>query len=388
MSLEDPRIDQILKKYKLYQCLECGKCSASCPRLLTGKEYSPWLVAHKLISERDDEAFIENQVWECLTCGLCEERCPSGVDFSHFILEMRTLLAEDKGLKGFRSHDGALHSWMRMMTSPDLVQKRLDWVVPGLRVSESGPLAYFTGCAPYFDVFFSGIEVDTLAIAKDSIRLLNFLDIEPVLLKQERCCGHDLLWTGDRENFESLCRLNYETFKDANLEEIVVSCPECYLILSKYMPEVIPEFDIKITLLIDLLEREIKKGGKAFKSLKSKVTFQDPCRLGRFLKRYDGPRNLLGKIPDLEFEEMENSGRSAVCCGTSCFINCDVYSKRIQVSRLREAKETGADMLITACPKCMIHLMCAKRDPLKDESLDFEIKDLISILADQIEWTE
>ncbi|MDY6968154.1 MAG: (Fe-S)-binding protein [Spirochaetota bacterium] len=388
MSLEDPKIDQILKKYKLYQCLECGKCSASCPRLLTGKDYSPWLVSHKLISERDDEAFIENQVWECLTCGLCEERCPSGVDFSHFILEMRTLLAEDKGLKGFRSHDGALHSWMRLMTSPDLVQKRLDWVTPDLKVSDSGSIAYFTGCAPYFDVFFSGIEVDTLSIAKDSIRLLNFLDIEPVLLEQERCCGHDLLWTGDRENFESLCRLNYETFKAANLEEIVVSCPECYLILSKYMPEVIPEFDIKTTLLIDLLEKEVKKGGKAFKSLNSKVTFQDPCRLGRYLKRYDTPRNLLGKIPDLVFQEMENSGRSAVCCGTSCFINCDVYSKRIQVSRLREAKETGADMIITACPKCMIHLTCAKRDPLKNESLEFKIKDLISILADQIEWTE
>ena len=102
----------------LSMCLECGKCSASCPRMLTGKEYSPRLLAHKLIAEPDNESFIENSVWECLTCGLCEERCPSGVQVRQFIMEMRTLLAGTKGLKGYRSHDGALHSWMRLMTSP------------------------------------------------------------------------------------------------------------------------------------------------------------------------------------------------------------------------------------------------------------------------------
>jgi heterodisulfide reductase subunit D len=388
VTLEDLRIDQIIRERSLYLCLECGKCSASCPRLLNGKEYSPRLLAHKLISERDDEAYIENSVWECLTCGLCEERCPSGVEFCRFILEMRTLLAATKGLKGYRAHDGALHSWMRMMTSPELQQNRLDWVVPELRVAKSGPVAYFTGCAPYFDIFFSGIEVETLSIARDSIRLLNFLDIEPVLLDQERCCGHDLLWTGDRENFEELCRLNYNAFKAAGVKEVVVSCPECFLTLSKYMPEVITGFDIKVTLLIDLLEEEIRKGGKAFKPLKRRVTFQDPCRLGRFLGRYDGPRNLLKMIPGLKFREMENSGRSAICCGTSGFINCDAYSKRIQVSRLKEARATRAETLITACPKCMIHFVCAMRDPIRRGDLHIEIKDLVSVLADQIEWVE
>jgi Fe-S oxidoreductase len=160
----DQRIDTIIREQSLYQCLECGKCSASCPRQIAGKEYSPRLLAHKLIAEREDETFIENAVWECLTCGLCEERCPSGVNISYLIREMRTLLAGTKGLKGFRAHDGALHSWMRMMTSPDLRQKRLDWLDPRLRVTTSGPVAFFAGCAPYFDVFFAGIEVDTLPL--------------------------------------------------------------------------------------------------------------------------------------------------------------------------------------------------------------------------------
>lgn len=384
--MNDPRMDQIIINRGLYQCLECGKCTSSCPRRLAGKEYSPRLLAHKVVTEREDEAFIDHAVWECLTCGMCAERCPSGVDFSHFILEMRALLAETKGLKGYRSHDGALHSWMRMMTSANLRQNRLDWVDDRIQVVPTGEVAFFTGCAPYFDIFFSGIEVNTLASVKDSIRLLNFLDIKPVLLPDERCCGHDLLWTGDTENFEKLCRLNYQSFKDAGIREVIVSCPECFHVLHEQMPRVIPGFDLKVTLLLDLLQQEMHKGGKAFRPLKKKATFQDPCRLGRMANRYSGPRQLLNLIPEMQLLEMENSGRSALCCGNCGFINCDAYSKQIQVQRLREAQATGAELLITACPKCMIHLTCTLRDRLGKGKIELEIRDLLSVLADQIEW--
>lgn len=386
--MNDPRIDRMIVDMSLYQCLECGKCTASCPRKLSGKEYSPRLLVHKLIAEREDEAYIENSVWECLTCGMCRERCPSGVDFNRFILEMRAILAETKGLKGYRAHDGAIHSWMRMMTTPGLKQNRLDWVDIDIQVARSGDVAFFAGCAPYFDVFFAGIEVDTLSIAKDSIRLLNFLDIKPVLLPDERCCGHDLLWSGDVENFEALCRLNYKTFKDAGIREIIVSCPECFQILSEHMPRIVSGFDIKVTLLIDLLQQELHKGGMAFLPMKRKVTFQDPCRLVRMLDRASGPRELLGLVPKMTFVEMENSGRGALCCGNCGFINCDAYSKQIQVQRLMEAKATGADLLITACPKCMIHLTCTIRDRLRHgEKIKMEIRDLVSVLADRIEYS-
>jgi len=319
---------------------------------------------------------------------MCRERCPSGVDFNRFILEMRAFLAETKGLKGYRAHDGAIHSWMRMMTTPGLKQNRLDWLDTGVQVASSGDVAFFAGCAPYFNVFFSSINVDTLSIARDSIRLLNFLDIKPFLLPNERCCGHDLLWSGDTENFEALCRLNYSSFKDAGIKEIIVTCPECFQVLSEHMPRVIPEFDMKVTLLLDLLQREMQMGGKSFRPLKKKVTFQDPCRLGRMLNRYSGPRELLGLIPGMELLEMENSGRGALCCGNCGFINCDAYSKQIQVERLQEAKATGADMLVTACPKCMIHLTCTIRDRLRHgKKINMKIRDLVSVLADQIEYS-
>ena len=384
--MDEQRLDRIIRERFLYSCLECGKCTTACPRRLTGKEYSPRLLAHKVIAEREDESFIENAVWECLTCELCSERCPSGVEFSGFILEMRALLAETKGLKGYRAHDGAVHSWMRMMTAPELKQNRLDWVTEDLQIASSGETAFFVGCAPYFDVFFSGIQVDTVAIARDSIRLLNFLDIRPVLLPDERCCGHDLLWTGDMENFTALCQLNAETFKAAGIKEVIVSCPECYYVLKEHMPRVVPGFDLKITLLLDLLQKEVRKGGMAFRPLKRRTTYQDPCRLARMLDCCQAPRHLIGRIPPMRFNEMEHHGRGAICCGNSGFINCDAHSKQIQVERLREAKAAGADLLLTACPKCMIHLTCAARDRLQQGSAKLEIRDLISVLADQIEW--
>jgi Fe-S oxidoreductase len=178
--------------------------------------------------------------------------------------------------------------------------------------------------------------------------------------------------------------LNYETFKDAGIREVVVSCPECYQVLSEHMPKVVPGCDLKITLLMDLIQRQVHKGGTAFEPLKRRVTFQDPCRLSRMLNREAGPRDLLTRIPDMRFMEMEHNGRSAICCGNSAFINCDAHSKQIQVERLQEAKNTGADLLITACPKCMIHLTCAMRDRLRQGSLKLEIRDLMSVMADLI----
>ncbi len=385
MTLDTPRIREIIKKHSLHLCLECGKCSASCPRLVAGREYSPRLLAQKLMFEPQDTAYIQSAVWECLTCGLCEERCPSGVQFNRFILELRQVLAEEAGIVGYLAHDGALHSWMRIMTSPELEQDRLGWLTPELKTASQGPVAFFTGCAPYFDVFFANLEVDTLGLARDSIRLLNRLEVEPVVLGNERCCGHDLLWTGDQENFATLCRLNYQEFKDHGVEEVITACPECYLVLHDFLPRVVPESRLKVTLLIDLLAQATAEGRLSFRPLERRVTYQDPCRLGRMAGRYQEPRSLIQSVPGLDLAEMEFSRQGALCCGNSSFVNCDAFSKRIQVERLRQAKATGAEILLTACPKCLIHTTCALRDPIKGAPPALEVRGLVGLLAEQME---
>ncbi len=385
MKLDTPRIRRIIAEHNLHMCLECGKCSSCCPRFISGKQYSPRMLAQKLIAAQpEDRAYIETSVWDCLTCGQCQERCPSGVQFVQMILDMRSELAATQGLMGYRTHDGALHSWMRIMTSPEIRQNRTQWIGPELKVKRHGLQAFFVGCAPYFDVFFAGLGVQTLSIAKDGIRLLNRLGIEPVILSEERCCGHDLLWSGDRENFETLCRLNYQEFKAAGVEEVIVSCPECYSVLSQFLPRVVEGCDLKVTLLIDLVNRAAAAGALEFAPRQGVVTYQDPCRLGRQAGCLAPPRELLERIPGLELKEMADHGLGALCCGNNAFINCDSYSKRHQVQRLKQAHATGAGLMVTACPKCMIHLTCAMKDPRQEGSLAIEVRDLASLLADHI----
>jgi Fe-S oxidoreductase len=228
--------------------------------------------------------------------------------------------------------------------------------------------------------------VRTRDILVDSLRLLNFFDVFPAVLAEERCCGHDLLWTGDRKNFLELARLNAEAFERAGVEEIVTACPECYRTLSHDYPNLGVEIRAKVTHLYDFLEHEIDKGAVGFDDLDRRITFQDPCRLSRLENRADLPRKLISRLRSRGFEEMHDRGVSALCCGNCAWTGCDSYSKSLQVKRLQQAKATGSDLLVTACPKCQIHLRCAMEDPFLGEELSMEMMDLASVLAKTIRW--
>jgi Fe-S oxidoreductase len=115
-----------------------------------------------------------------------------------------------------------------------------------------------------------------------------------------------------------------------------------------------------------------------------KITFQDPCRLGRHLGVYEPPRKLLSAVPGVEMVEMRHTGKSATCCAGGTWTNCDRYAKQIQVERLREARATGADVLVTACPKCRIHFACAMKDPKLSGEITMPMKDVAEIVAEAI----
>ena len=127
-------------------------------------------------------------------------------------------------------------------------------------------------------------------------------------------------------------------------------------------------------------------GAVGFKKLKKRLTFQDPCRLSRLENRPDLPRKLIKRLGAAEYKEMTDSGASAICCGNCAWTGCDAFSKALQVKRVRQARETGSDTLVTACPKCQIHLRCAMEDPFLGEELDMEVMDLTNLLAKTIQW--
>ena len=111
-----------------------------------------------------------------------------------------------------------------------------------------------------------------------------------------------------------------------------------------------------------------------------KVTFQDPCRLGRRSGIYEAPRELI-RLTGVELAEMEHNRENAICCGTTGWMQCTSCSKLMQIQRLKEAEAVGADAIVTACPKCQIHLTCAKKNT--DHKID--IIDLASFVADHLD---
>jgi Fe-S oxidoreductase len=115
----------------------------------------------------------------------------------------------------------------------------------------------------------------------------------------------------------------------------------------------------------------------------TRVTYQDPCRLGRYMGVYQAPRKVLSAIPGVELVEMEHNAADAICCGVSSWVSCGATAKSIQMARLTEAKATGADILVTACPKCQIHFKCALsgKVPGNREAVDIPIEDLTSLVA-------
>jgi Fe-S oxidoreductase len=308
------------------------------------------------------------------------------VDFPEFIREIRHLL-KLQGSKGLQVHGGFFPALMKTMTSTSVKPKHWQWLPKDIETDTQSNILFFGGCAPYFDVFFrTHLGIETKKSLVDSLRLLNFFDIHPALIEDERCCGHDLLWTGDRQNFLKLARLNVEAMHDRGVQEVITSCPECYRALSHDYPEQGVKIHFQVMHIFDFLENEIDKGAVDFKKIHRKVTFQDPCRLSRFDNRPDLPRKLLQRLDTKAFTEMQDRGRGAICCGNSGWTGCDSFSKALQKMRLEQAKATGSDLLITACPKCQIHLRCAMEEPFKGEETKLEMIDLTSVVAETIFW--
>jgi heterodisulfide reductase subunit D len=377
---------KLLAAHDVYSCQDCGKCSSACPLGLIGKPFSPRSLANSIISGAIDAPSVIRDTWSCLTCGTCYDRCPSAVTFPEFIRGLREI-HKDCGTGGHQAHDGFFQSLMRTMTSPDLKIRHWSWLPDDVHVDSQSKMLFFGGCAPYFDTFFrSHLGVQTRNILTDSLRLLNFFDIHPNVLTGERCCGHDLLWSGDRSNFLKLAALNVEAIEKLGIEEVVTACPECYRTLSRDYPAHGVNVSFKVTHLYELVEKEIDKGAVSFEKLQRRLTFQDSCRLNRPGDGAELPRKLLQRLQPKSFTEMQDHGMAAICCGNCAWTGCDSYSKALQVKRLQQAKATGSDLLVTACPKCQIHLRCAMEDPFRGAELHMEMLDLASVLARTIRW--
>jgi heterodisulfide reductase subunit D len=372
------KLDKEIKETKVRLCLDCGKCTVVCPTAQHDADFNPRLIIQRRLRHRDS-AGQDETIWSCLNCNMCLERCNYRVEFPRFITALRTEAVKG-GVRVQCSHGGALQSVMHLMADPKVKQDRLGWLPPDIRLTENADTIFFVGCAPYFDVVFKDIGVKTLDGVSGALRLLNLAGIPFNILADERCCGRDLLLQGDEEGFLALARTNTAEFNKRGVKRIITYCPECYACLKLEYPRHLEGQNIEILNLVELIAPLVKEKKLVPGGINRQVTYHDPCTLGRGFRLFEPPRDLLQAIPGLKLVEMEQNRERALCCGANPWTYCNAVNRAIQGQRLSQAKATAAEMLVTACPKCQIHLKCAQKNP-DSQAEQIEIQDLAGLLA-------
>lgn len=377
-------LQEAVRKSGVSMCIDCGKCSSVCPVTVSETKIyaSPRRLAEAAASGSLAAILEQPLFWTCLTCRRCSGLCPSGVLFPEFVRDLRGL-AGGEGRSGPCTHGGVITSWMRIMTDPALNQNRLGWLTEDLMVSATSDTVFFVGCLPYYDELFKDFGFEGLEIARSAIRALNHMGIHPQVCAGERCCGHDRLWQGDFDTFRGLGALNLEMLKKTGAKRVITACPECALTLEVDYPRYIGTHGMEVFHVSRIVAAGISDRRIEFSAppAERRVTYHDPCRLGRHLGEYDAPRSIIDSM-GFDRVEMTHSRNTAVCCGTSCWTACGQANKRTQSARLEEAEAAGAEMLVTACPKCQIHFLCARKGNRIHEESPVPIRDITTLAAE------
>ncbi len=368
-------LEKEIKETKVRLCLDCGKCTVVCPVAHYSPEFNPRLIIQKRLNGAGGDR--DETIWSCLNCQMCLERCNYRVKFPEFITALRTEAVKE-GEQVQCSHGGALQSVMHMMSRKDIQQERLNWLPEDIELTEQSDTRFFVGCAPYFDVIFKDIGVKTLDGVTGALRLLNKAGVPFNLLANERCCGRDLLLQGDQAGFLALAKANLAEFERHGVKKIITYCPECYACLKEEYPKVPGGGDIQVVSLVEILAPLIKDKKLVLGGLNKQVTYHDPCTLGRGFRLFDPPRQLLGGMKGVKLVEMENNRERSLCCGANPWAYCNSVNRQVQGERLEQAKATQAEVLVTACPKCQIHLKCAQKSE-DCQVAQIEIQDLASL---------
>ncbi len=376
-------LPSVISETKIRLCLDCGKCTVVCPVTRYNEEFNPRLIVQEALMSQDGQDPFNEKIWSCINCNMCMERCNYNVKFTDFIRSLRAK-ALAHGVEVEYNHGATPQSIMHIMSHKDVRQNRLSWLPRDIKIDKHSDTAFFVGCAPYFDVLFKDLEVKTLEGTKGALRIMNHAGIPFTILANERCCGRDLLVMGDAEGFMALARANMNELHRRGIKHIITSCPEGYYTLKTDYPRFLPDWDIEVKHITEVIASLIEDGRVALGSLKRKVTYHDPCTLGRYSRIFDPPRIILESIDGLEVAEMADNREKALCCGASPWAYCGVVNKQIQKERLAQAAATGAGVLVTACPKCQIHLKCAQKNAENNDVCQIEIRDLFDIAAQSL----
>ena len=381
-------------------CTECGRCQSQCPAWNTGKPLSPKMVimdlrdhalakgpyllagsdeareklpdavkaeaARPLVGDEAAHGVIDPDVlWSCTTCGACVQECPVDIEHIDHIVDMRRhqVLVESsfppEASVLLKNLENKANPWGMAEMARIEWMEGLDFEVPVVdgKIGDDVEYLFWVGCA-------GALEDRAKKTTKAVAELLHIAGVKfAVLGPMEACTGDPARRMGNEFLFSMLAQQNIETLNDAGVRKIVASCPHCFNTLAKEYPQLGGTYEV--IHHTQLLARLVKEGRLVPAApVNEKITYHDPCYLGRHNKVYTPPREIMANVPGVQTQEMHRCRDRGFCCGAggARMWMEERIGKRINNERIDEALGTDPDTVSTACPFCLVMLGDAIND--------------------------
>lgn len=382
-----------------YSCADCGRCSDNCPANAVGRALSPKMISIKArdyaykyypvfgkAPKDDGRSFVGDiitpeEVWACTTCGACEQECPILIEYIDKIVDMRRYLL-DKG-----DVPASLQKPMQQIKKKGnayggMKQKRAAWTkdlaemeVKQLKSGESTDILFFVDSCGSFDPRIQ-------EITKSFARVLHKTSTDFGILGQDETdSGNEIRRLGEEGLFEQVSQKNIEAFQDRRFRNMVAFDPHAFNTIKNDYPVKFPIVHAS-TLMADYVRSgRMKLSGDYVAG--RRITYHDPCYLGRHNSIYRDPRSVIQSIPGVRYTEMSRHGTRSFCCsggGLLLWYENEQETERMGERRVKMAQEVGAEIIVTACPFCLINLEDAVKTTGNEGKI--EVIDLVE-LADR-----
>jgi len=358
-----------------YSCADCGRCSDQCPANAVGRPLSPRFIT---IKARDysfqhypmfgssgngtpliGSIYSEDEIWSCTTCGACEEECPLLIQYIDKIVDLRRGMIDDGNVpQSLQKPLKALES--RGNPYGKMEKKRAEWT-KAKDFSQTCAVKTVDGKSNadtlYFVDSITSYDDRMQSIGRATARILDSAGVNfGILGAAEKDSGHDARRFGEETLFMALRDHNVDAIKASGVRRIVTSDPHAYNALKHDYKDVPP-----VEHISQVICREVKSGKLKLDPVEnadSVYAYHDPCYLGRHNQVYDDPRDVLDAIPGLKRVEMSRCRDRSFCCGGGGLMLFyePKEDERMGVKRVKMAAEAGANVIVTACPFCMVNI--------------------------------